>query len=414
MCRSATAARVLFSQATTALCCQLPTQGNELFNSDDCSKRYHTGVKTACHRALAAQTQLRENRNAIAIAVWRSLRAILAPGCAIVPAACGNASTSTCPSALAPVKLVLCASQVIWCRCDVCLFSRRPILHVLAAGDSQKLAVGIHAADSCSQLKPNQRNFSTTSPFRRVRCFQHRCMSTSPGHHSYNVSNAVSACSSSAACDFMGRGGIRSRLRTQSVSLHTQVVLGGSSGIGFAVCEEFLRAGAKVLSLSRRATAAEGAQHIPCDLSSHASIMAAAAAVSAVYGGKPAPISLVLNAGHHSGDSAATVTHDSLLQHLNINVLSQVRRERIMPPHHQRAAYIILLFPVRSTPRSRRFSSRFVCSVADSESSRCLQLKCCRCWRPPPASYGSAQLCLTGACEPLVTSSMALSRARWF
>jgi hypothetical protein len=61
-------------------------------------------------------------------------------------------------------------------------------------------------------------------------------------------------------------------------------------------------------------------------------MMAAAAAVSAAYGGKPAPITLVLNAGHHSNDSAATVTQESLFQHLNINVLSQVQCLHQSPP----------------------------------------------------------------------------------
>jgi NAD(P)-dependent dehydrogenase (short-subunit alcohol dehydrogenase family) len=104
----------------------------------------------------------------------------------------------------------------------------------------------------------------------------------------------------------------------------SQIVVGGSSGIGLSVCEEFLRAGAKVQSLSRSATTAHGAQHIHCDLSNHSSVMAAAAAVSSVYGEKPAPISLVLNAGHHKSDSAFSVTQESMLQHLNINVVSQV------------------------------------------------------------------------------------------
>ena len=107
-----------------------------------------------------------------------------------------------------------------------------------------------------------------------------------------------------------------------------KVVVGGSSGIGFAVCEEFLRSGAKVLSLSRSATAACGAQHIPCDLNSHSSIAEAADAVSAVYGRSPTPITLILNAGHGKSDSARSVTQESLMQHLSINVVSQVRRKR--------------------------------------------------------------------------------------
>jgi len=111
---------------------------------------------------------------------------------------------------------------------------------------------------------------------------------------------------------------------TSNTCASGQVVVGGSSGIGFSICEEFLRAGAKVVSLSRSATTADGAHHIPCDLSNHASISAAAAAVSAHFGSAPAPIALVLNAGHGKSDSARSVTQESLLQHLNINVISQV------------------------------------------------------------------------------------------
>ncbi len=103
-----------------------------------------------------------------------------------------------------------------------------------------------------------------------------------------------------------------------------QIVLGGSSGIGFSICEEFVRLGARVLSLSRSAITADGVQHIPCDLNSHTSIMAAAAAVLSVYRGSPAPITLVLNAGYAKSDSAHSVTQESLLQHLNTNVVSQV------------------------------------------------------------------------------------------
>ena len=111
-----------------------------------------------------------------------------------------------------------------------------------------------------------------------------------------------------------------------------QVVVGGSSGIGFSVCEEFLRAGAKVVSLSRSNTAAAGAQHVHCDLSSHESLVAAAAAVSALYGGVPTPVTLVLNAGHAKSDSARNVTQESLLYHLNVNVVSQVHTPARVQP----------------------------------------------------------------------------------
>ena len=160
-------------------------------------------------------------------------------------------------------------------------------------------------------------------------------MSTAPGHHSYKITNAVSLPRlehlPSIFFAYLPRPcaphfDVLLSCNTRLTLTHSlQVVLGGSSGIGFAVSEEFLRAGAKVLSLSRSPTAAAGAQHIHCDLSSHASIMAAASAVATVFGGKPAPISLVLNAGHHSSDSAGSVTQESLFQHLNINVLSQVQ-----------------------------------------------------------------------------------------
>jgi NADP-dependent 3-hydroxy acid dehydrogenase YdfG len=151
---------------------------------------------------------------------------------------------------------------------------------------------------------------------------------SSASHQGYDVTNAVSAppplllqsLNITTAC-------LPNRvhaLKETATLVSLQVVVGGSSGIGFSICEEFLSSGARVLSLSRSATTADGAQHVHCDLSSHASIMAAAAAVSSVYGGKPTPITLVLNAGHGKCDSAHSVTHESLMQHLNINVVSQV------------------------------------------------------------------------------------------
>jgi hypothetical protein len=172
------------------------------------------------------------------------------------------------------------------------------------------------------RLKPNHRNFSTSLRCSRPRVGQCRGMSSSSGQ-SYKITNAVSAIDCfvsntpfSRVCWLLQHGA--------DVFVRRQIVLGGSSGIGFSICEEFLRSGAKVLSLSRSTTVAEGAQHVHCDLSSHASIMAAAAAVSSIYGGTPTPITLVLNAGHGKSDSAHSVTQESLQQHLNINVVSQV------------------------------------------------------------------------------------------
>lgn len=100
---------------------------------------------------------------------------------------------------------------------------------------------------------------------------------------------------------------------------------------------------AKVLSLSRSATAACGAQHIHCDLNSHSSITEAADAVSAVYGRSPTPVTLTLNAGHGKSDSARSVTQESLMQHLNINVVSQVSTQAARRSYLDFLRFICLL-----------------------------------------------------------------------
>lgn len=53
------------------------------------------------------------------------------------------------------------------------------------------------------------------------------------------------------------------------------VVTGGSSGIGAAIVEEFLRRGARVYALSRSGRATDGAVAIACDVGEPASIAAA-------------------------------------------------------------------------------------------------------------------------------------------
>ncbi len=202
---------------------------------------------------------------------------------------------------------------------------------LFAAGNALCLVAALSGAVHSAPAKPNRRSFSTLLCSRfHMQC---RRISSSPSH-SYKVANAVSDLGSlfvpvSAVLVIFLR--LFACIKFHALLLR-KVVVGGSSGIGFSVCEEFLRSGAKVLSLSRSATAACGAQHVPCDLNSHSSIAEAADAVSAVYGRSPTPITLILNAGHGKSDSARSVTQESLMQHLNINVVSQVRRRRQEPP----------------------------------------------------------------------------------
>jgi NAD(P)-dependent dehydrogenase (short-subunit alcohol dehydrogenase family) len=59
----------------------------------------------------------------------------------------------------------------------------------------------------------------------------------------------------------------------------TALVTGGSSGIGAAIIEEFLRRGVRVQSLSRSGKAPEGAVGIACDIADPASMAAAFAEI---------------------------------------------------------------------------------------------------------------------------------------
>ncbi|MDR1094246.1 MAG: SDR family NAD(P)-dependent oxidoreductase [Clostridiales bacterium] len=61
------------------------------------------------------------------------------------------------------------------------------------------------------------------------------------------------------------------------------VISGGSSGIGAAVREKFMRAGDTVISLSRSNTA-QDMNHIPCDVTREADVAAAAEIIRAKFG----------------------------------------------------------------------------------------------------------------------------------
>ncbi|MEQ8402671.1 MAG: SDR family oxidoreductase [Silicimonas sp.] len=90
------------------------------------------------------------------------------------------------------------------------------------------------------------------------------------------------------------------------------VVAGGTSGIGRAVCETLVGAGAEVMSLDIKEPAVPSGKHIACDITSREDLTAAAAAVAK-------PINGVVNAaGVSSADDPTKIMCVNLIGAMNV------------------------------------------------------------------------------------------------
>jgi NAD(P)-dependent dehydrogenase (short-subunit alcohol dehydrogenase family) len=106
-----------------------------------------------------------------------------------------------------------------------------------------------------------------------------------------------------------------------SSKIMTAVVTGASSGIGKAICQHFLDAGYRVVSLSRRACPIEHENllHIPLDLSDVDAVRSQAEAIARYQ-----PTTLVLNAGVSMKKSVGDLRVEDLSGQINLALVSSV------------------------------------------------------------------------------------------
>lgn len=115
----------------------------------------------------------------------------------------------------------------------------------------------------------------------------------------------------------------------------TAIVTGGASGIGKAVSDLFLAAGARVAVLDLNPSGASaGALALKCDVSDRASIEAAVAAAAAEFGG----IDIVINNAGIGAQGQVDANDDAEWNRvLNVNVVSVARVTAAALPHLRRS-----------------------------------------------------------------------------
>lgn len=111
--------------------------------------------------------------------------------------------------------------------------------------------------------------------------------------------------------------------------MKTAIVSGGSSGIGAALCARLQQQGWHVVSLSRRAPALAGVEHVAIDLAAPAWPEPALARLQAQAGG---PLALVHNAGAFAHDSAANMDEDYLAHAFRLMVMAPARLNKLLAP----------------------------------------------------------------------------------
>ncbi|MFP3497439.1 SDR family oxidoreductase [Pseudomonas sp. SIMBA_059] len=111
------------------------------------------------------------------------------------------------------------------------------------------------------------------------------------------------------------------------------VVTGGTKGLGAAVVQRLVEAGARVATSARvmPAQAVEGVTYIPADLTTSAGVAHLAQAVLKEWGGVDVVIN-VLGGSETPGGGFAALTDEHWLAELNLNLMPAVRLDRALLP----------------------------------------------------------------------------------
>ncbi|MFQ6347513.1 SDR family oxidoreductase [Pseudomonas sp. R11F] len=111
------------------------------------------------------------------------------------------------------------------------------------------------------------------------------------------------------------------------------VVTGGTKGLGAAVVQRLVEAGARVATSARvmPAQAVEGVTYIPADLTTSAGVAHLAQAVHKEWGGVDVVIN-VLGGSETPGGGFAALTDEHWLAELNLNLMPAVRLDRALLP----------------------------------------------------------------------------------
>jgi uncharacterized oxidoreductase len=116
------------------------------------------------------------------------------------------------------------------------------------------------------------------------------------------------------------------------MSSNTILITGGSAGIGRGLADAFLALGNRVIIASRKDTAVPGMSHVAMDVTSAASIAAAASEAIAKF---PELNCVISNAGvQRSGDFAAGGVNDAaMVEEIETNLLGPMRVCSAFIPH---------------------------------------------------------------------------------
>ena len=120
------------------------------------------------------------------------------------------------------------------------------------------------------------------------------------------------------------------------------IVTGGSSGIGLATLDKFLRNDYQVINLSRKPSRLTDCLNIPVDLSDDDFIEKVSGRLIPLVEAAET-IVLVHNAGVHSRDSAVAVDVDSLRQALAVNVIAPALLNKLLLPSMKQGSSVIYI-----------------------------------------------------------------------
>lgn len=109
------------------------------------------------------------------------------------------------------------------------------------------------------------------------------------------------------------------------------IVSGGSQGIGYATAQRFQAEGYRIVNLSRRGIAMEGAEQICVDMQQLDWLESCAEELTAIAANADELV-LLHNAARHDGDSVANLEAENFRQVLQINLVAPQQLNQLLIP----------------------------------------------------------------------------------